>query len=140
MRELEKATMPDVQRIALYHLYNVDRALLIPRYAALCARASPLTYIEGKKLGLETALMIATGREEVRAAKGAGGARSPVEATLGSSELEAVVRQLFQITEGINAGGSSATPAQKEKEKEKEKGKDSGTITGILVLRALPPK
>ncbi|KAF8190893.1 hypothetical protein BJ912DRAFT_316196 [Pholiota molesta] len=67
VRELERKELPDVKRIKLYHDTAVDRALLVPRYAALCARDAPLSLAEGRDLGMETTLMIARGREEARA-------------------------------------------------------------------------
>ena len=66
VRELEKMEMPDVDRIVLYHKYSIDRMILVPRYAALCARDRSISVEEGEKLGLETALMIGHARERAR--------------------------------------------------------------------------
>ena len=54
--------MLDVKRIKLYHETDVDRNLLVPRYAALIERDEPLTLEEGMDLGMETTLQIAKGR------------------------------------------------------------------------------
>ena len=66
VRELEKMEMPDVDRIVLYHKYSIDRMILVPRYAALCARDRSISVEEGEKLGMETALMIGHARERAR--------------------------------------------------------------------------
>jgi hypothetical protein len=66
VRELEKISMEDVDRIVLYHKYFVDRTFLLPRYKALCIRDKSIAVEEGEKLRLETALRIGTAREQVR--------------------------------------------------------------------------
>ncbi|KAH9485743.1 hypothetical protein JR316_0002658 [Psilocybe cubensis] len=113
VRELEKKSLTDVKRIKLYHLNNVDRNILIPRYAALCEREEPLTLEEGLDLGMETTLMIAKGREEVRAARLPSGARSPLTPTVHGEDLRAVIRELFKIAPKAESGAEepeAATP------------------------------
>lgn len=97
VRELERKSLTDVKRIKLYHLNNVDRNILIPRYAALCEREDPLTLEEGMDLGMETTLQIAKGREEVRTARLPSGARSPLTPTIHGEDLRTVIRELFKI-------------------------------------------
>jgi hypothetical protein len=58
IRELEKMTMSVVERIALYQQHGVSEDLLIPHYAALCARGYPLDYLESDQLGMATAVLI----------------------------------------------------------------------------------
>ncbi len=119
IRELEKKDILDVRRIKLYQDNEVDRNFLVPRYAALCEREAPLTFTEGVDLGMETALMIAQGREEVRSARTASGARSPLTPTVHGADLDAVIRELFQIK-----------PAEPDSDAE------AATPPGALVLRA----
>ncbi|PCH35703.1 hypothetical protein WOLCODRAFT_80255, partial [Wolfiporia cocos MD-104 SS10] len=65
-RELEKFDIAPVQKIELYQTYELDKKLLIPSYIAMCTRQEPLSVKEGRQLGLETALLIATARETTR--------------------------------------------------------------------------
>ncbi|TFK29659.1 hypothetical protein FA15DRAFT_581696 [Coprinopsis marcescibilis] len=98
VRELEKKEFSDIDRVAEYQKNDVDRNLLIPRYAALCAREKPLTLPEGLKLGMETTLIIASAREFVRASKLADGSRSPISPTVEGDELVNIIRELFGIS------------------------------------------
>jgi hypothetical protein len=109
VRELERLVMLDVDRISVYHKFDVDRNLLIPRYAALCAREDPISLEEGMKLGLETALMIARIRELSRASPAKDGARSPSASPIQGPEMQTLVRQMFDIkgsTESYESGYS----------------------------------
>ncbi|KAF9525021.1 hypothetical protein CPB83DRAFT_572075 [Crepidotus variabilis] len=102
IRELEKRPheMTPVKRIKLYHATEVDRNLLISRYAALCEREEPLTLEEGTDLGMETTLMIAKGREEIRKERLADGLRSPLTPTISGEEVRVFVRELFKLDPG----------------------------------------
>jgi len=97
VRELEKLEFPDLDRIAIYQAYAVDRRLLVPCYARLCEREEPLTLPEGMKLGMETTLMIARAREVSRGSVSPTGARSPTSAHVHGNELHAIVCDLFAI-------------------------------------------
>ncbi|KAF8802654.1 hypothetical protein BYT27DRAFT_7112049 [Phlegmacium glaucopus] len=99
VRELEKKEIPDAKRIKLYHANDVDKNILIPRYASLCEREASITLEEGRDLGMETVLMIALGREQARSSRLATGARSPLSPTIHGDELHNVVREIFQIPE-----------------------------------------
>ena len=90
--------MLPVKRIKLYHDNNVDRNLLIPEYSALCEREESLTLEEGLDLGMETTLMIARGREEVRFTRLPSGVRSPLTPTFYGADLHEVIKELFKIT------------------------------------------
>ena len=97
VRELERLDSPDIDRIVAYHDCEVDRNLLIPRYAALCHRERPLELEEGMRLGLETTLMIARAREFARGSLTPSGARSPTAASLARDEMITLIRELFGI-------------------------------------------
>lgn len=106
VRQLEKINMPDVQRIVIYQKYEVDKALLVPRYAALCAREEPLGIREGLELGLETALMLARGRECARSPPRSDGARSPSPANIKEDDMHGIIKTLF----GVPAPSAAPSP------------------------------
>jgi len=93
IREMEKQDIPALNKITIYHRYEVSRDLLFQSYMDLCLREEPLTYAEADGLGLETWLMISTARETVR--RGDGSA-SPT-ANRSSHEVERVISQVFRL-------------------------------------------
>lgn len=97
VRELEKKEFSSIDRIVFYQTCEVDRNLLIPHFAAICARESPLTLAEGLKLGMETTLVIASAREYIRAIPHPNGLRSPTTPTVEGEELYDMIRELFNI-------------------------------------------
>lgn len=100
VRELEKKSVEelgDIDRIVVYHDNEVDRNLLIPVYAALCAREQSLTLPEGLKLGMETTLVIASAREYVRRQLMEDGSRTPITPTVEADEMEKIIRNFFGI-------------------------------------------
>ena len=60
VRELEKHTILDVDRIVLYHQYHVDQNLLVPCYAALISREYPLTLDEVASFGRQLLIIAYT--------------------------------------------------------------------------------
>ncbi|KAK7055365.1 hypothetical protein R3P38DRAFT_2846650 [Favolaschia claudopus] len=58
VRELEKMPMPVVDRIVLYQKHNVSEDLLLPHFAIVCARGSPLDLDESERLGMSTVVLI----------------------------------------------------------------------------------
>ncbi|KAF8161495.1 hypothetical protein B0H34DRAFT_653729 [Crassisporium funariophilum] len=110
IRELETKEIADVKRIKLYHENDVDRNLLIPRYASLCEREKPLTLAEGMDLGMETTLMIAAAREQARSSRLPSGARSPLTPTIHGADLHEVIRELFKIVPKEEEASSSVDP------------------------------
>jgi hypothetical protein len=100
VRELEKITMEDVDRIALYHKHAVDRRILIPRYAALAAREYSLDVEEGNKLGMETTVFIAHARDCARTYMSLGGGPTPmpdidIDETVGDAFVRDIVTDIF---------------------------------------------
>lgn len=68
VRELhKKPQLKLVDRLALYQDHKVDPCHLIPLYGLLCIRDTPLNVEEARILGLETTVLIATMREQLRA-------------------------------------------------------------------------
>jgi len=93
IREMEKQTIPALNKITIYHRYDVNRDLLFQSYMDLCLRDEPLTLIEAEELGLETWLMISTARESIR--RGDGSA-SPT-ANRSTEEVNRVISQVFRL-------------------------------------------
>ncbi|KAG2023355.1 hypothetical protein CC2G_001017 [Coprinopsis cinerea AmutBmut pab1-1] len=144
VRELEKKDFDDIDRIVVYHNNDVDRNLLIPRYAALCARETPLTLPEGMKLGMETTLAIASAREYVRAIKLADGSRSPISPTVEGEELASMIRDLFGIPppapaadadvtvkDASNASSSSVTKTEVDGERDPSANDNDGSAAVV---------
>ncbi|KAJ3480829.1 hypothetical protein NLI96_g8082 [Meripilus lineatus] len=98
-RELEKYEIEPVRKIAMYQAHELDKKLLIPAYAALTIRPEPLSFSEGRKLGLETALMLATAREIARTTSSSG-ARSPMSPSVTDELLAGIVRDVFGLAPG----------------------------------------
>lgn len=98
-REIERLEMPDIDRIVAYHKFELDRSLLLHRYAALTAREEPLNLEEGMALGMDTTLKIFRAREVARATPAADGSRSPTSATLPDDEMQSLIVDLFEIPE-----------------------------------------
>jgi hypothetical protein len=97
VRELEKADIFDIDRIVLYHKYEVDKTLLVPYYAALCAREQTITYEEGLKLGLETALKLARARECARSEFKSKGGRSPLPDEFKMEDMGSLITDDFEL-------------------------------------------
>ena len=101
IRELQNKSLSPVERIELYHRNAVDRRLLADDYLALCQRPDPLNYEEGLELGLETTLMIARTREDIRSPRSPAGVVVPLTPTLQGQELVGQIQRVF-------VGGSDA--------------------------------
>jgi hypothetical protein len=111
VRELEKLDIEPIERVFIYHRYNIDRAYLITSYAIICTRPEPLNLQEGRRVGLETALKVAEARERIRAvASEKSGARSPTFADFAPEDVDPIVREVFEIhvrSNPICGGGPS---------------------------------
>lgn len=94
---MEKQTIPALNKITIYHRYDVSRDLLFQSYIDLCLREEPLTYAEAEDLGLETWLMISTARESIR--RGDGSA-SPT-ANRSAEEVKRVIGQVFRLPNAV---------------------------------------
>lgn len=102
-RELEKFEIEPVLKIELYQRYDIDKKLLIPSYAALTVRAEPLSVREGRQLGLETALLLATARECARGRVSEHGKLSPTAASLDTDPLVRVIKEVFGLPSDLSS-------------------------------------
>jgi len=99
-RELEKFEIAPMQKIELYQTYELDKKLLIPSYIAMCMRPQPLSIKEGRQLGLETALLIATAREHARGQSASDGTLSPSPVSVEDDDMVNMIKDVFGITAG----------------------------------------
>ncbi|EKM53623.1 uncharacterized protein PHACADRAFT_99476, partial [Phanerochaete carnosa HHB-10118-sp] len=95
-RYLERYELDPIRKIELYQAYDVDKRLLIPAYTALVNRAEPLTLDDGRRLTLETALLIATARECARG-KLEAGRHTPVSATVKPDAMVDIIKEVFSL-------------------------------------------
>jgi len=103
VRELHKKQELDlVDRLALYQNYKVDPCHLVPLYGFLCARDTPLTLQESKILGLDTTLLIANMREQLRALPSNEG-RSPLPEGLEMTDVFRALERDMKLEEGATA-------------------------------------
>ncbi|KAI0698308.1 hypothetical protein C8T65DRAFT_581962 [Cerioporus squamosus] len=110
-RHIEKFEIAPVPKIELYQQYELDKKLLIPSFLYLCMRQEPLSLKEGRQIGLETALLVATARECARGKPLGNGARSPTAAELEEDDMVSIINSIF----GLSAGppSPSLTPLER---------------------------
>ena len=96
-RYIERFEMDAVDKIELYQWYDVDKRLLIPSYIALVNRQEPLSIHEGRRLTLETALLIATARECARGKPLDTGRHSPTTATVSAESMVGIIADVFGL-------------------------------------------
>jgi len=100
VRELEKLSIPPVEKIRIYQGFKLDRSLLLKSFAKLTVRPDPLNLEEAQKIGLETTLQIAQARELSR---GANAGTKPAVIQLHDSELRSAIRDVFGLDEELDA-------------------------------------
>ncbi|KAF9059594.1 hypothetical protein BDP27DRAFT_1431181 [Rhodocollybia butyracea] len=91
--------MPDIDRIVAYHKFEIDRSLLLYRYAALTARAEPLTLEEGTALGIETTLKIFRAEKSPVLLLVQMVVETPAPVTLPAEEMQSLILDVFEIPE-----------------------------------------
>lgn len=104
-RYLEEFEIDPIRKIELYQAYEVDRRLLIPAYTAIVNRTEPLTLEEGRRLSLETALLIATARECARG-KLQSGKHTPVSASVKPDAMVDIIKEVFSLPDRTPASPS----------------------------------
>ncbi|KIM59321.1 hypothetical protein SCLCIDRAFT_1028542 [Scleroderma citrinum Foug A] len=97
VRELEKLEIESIEKIAIYHEYSISKLYLIPSYISVVKRDKPLSFTEGMKLGMETVLRVADARERVRQHASESGIRTPSFDDFEDSEVERLVREIFNL-------------------------------------------
>jgi hypothetical protein len=103
VRELHKKPQLNlVDRLALYQDHKVDSCHLIPLYGLLCARDTALTLDESKILGLDTTVLIATMREQLRALPSNEG-KSPLPDGLEMPDVYRAFERKLNLEEGATS-------------------------------------
>ncbi|KAH9008268.1 hypothetical protein EDB83DRAFT_2323193 [Lactarius deliciosus] len=99
VRELEKLSIPPVEKIKIYQDFNLNPELLYDSYEELVTRLEPLALEEGMKLELLTSLKIARARELARALApdGATSSSGPATIELQESDIQSVIRDVFGL-------------------------------------------
>jgi hypothetical protein len=98
VRELEKLSIPPVEKIHIYQGSQLDRSLLLESFESLTIRPDPLNFDEAQKLGLETTLQIARARELSR---GTNAGTKPAAVQLHGYELRSAISDVFALDDGI---------------------------------------
>ncbi|KAH9966275.1 hypothetical protein BJV74DRAFT_286093 [Russula compacta] len=96
IRELEKLSIPPVEKIKIYQDFKLDTTLLLVSFAQLTVRAEPLSLEEGQKLGIDTTLRIARARE---LARGTNSGTRPSAVQVQGTELGSLVQNVFGLEE-----------------------------------------
>ncbi|KAI0300449.1 hypothetical protein B0F90DRAFT_412010 [Multifurca ochricompacta] len=102
VRELEKLPIPPVEKIYIYQKFKLNASLLLESYAKLTNRAEPIDLEEGRKLGIDTSLLIARARELSRGTGSHTSPRSPSAIQLESKDLQRLIREVFGLGELLN--------------------------------------
>ncbi|CAA7260384.1 unnamed protein product [Cyclocybe aegerita] len=102
VRELHKSpSLSLIHKMALYQKYKVDPRHLVPLYAQLCERPTPLTREESEILGLEATLLVMTTREAVRAKPAdASGGVSPLPQGMEMDDIFRAIEGRLELEEG----------------------------------------
>ncbi|KAH9042763.1 hypothetical protein EDB85DRAFT_2271580 [Lactarius pseudohatsudake] len=100
-RELEKLTIPPVDKIKIYQDFGLNPELLYDSYAELITRREPLELDEGEKLELITSLKISRARElRLARALGPDGVTSlfgPAALQSQEPEIQSVIKDVFGL-------------------------------------------
>lgn len=110
VRELhKKPELELVTKMALYQKYKVDPRHLVPLYAELCSRDTPLTLEESEILGFKVCVAINTARERLRA-KPSDGGRCPLPEGLEEGDVFRAIEAQIGIEEGSTAKFKEENP------------------------------
>jgi hypothetical protein len=99
IRELEKLTIPPVEKIHMYQAFNLPKSLLLTAFIELTTRPEPLNLEEGQKLGVDTSVKIARARELSRGSSTGKGPRGPSSIQVRDAELQSLVQEAFGLGE-----------------------------------------
>lgn len=94
-----KKALPLVEKMALYQSHQVDPRHLVPLFAELCSRDTPLTLEESKILGPDSTYLVYSTRERLRALPSDGG-RSPLPQGLEEKDVFNAIETFFDLEHG----------------------------------------
>jgi len=118
IRELHmKKELPLAEKMALYQNHQVDARHLVPLFAELCSRDTPLTLEESKILGPDSTFLVYSARESLRAQPSDGG-RSPLPSGLENKDVYIAIEEFL----GMDHGSTSAFHHQEENTTDRENG------------------
>ncbi|KAJ7270856.1 hypothetical protein C8J57DRAFT_293239 [Mycena rebaudengoi] len=100
VRELEKNAMSVVERIVLYQAHHVPEDILVPHYAALCARDVPLDLDEAERLGMTTVVLLNQTTHWIRKRRGGEECAAPAD--------PATAALILKIAAHVEDGGDQA--------------------------------
>lgn len=104
VRELHKKEELSIfERLALYQEHKVDPHHLIPLYSILCERDTPLNVEESTILGIETTVLIARMREQLRSPPTSPVGRNPLPPSLDTAGVFRAFESEFKLGEGSTA-------------------------------------
>ena len=99
VRELHmKKDLPLVEKMALYQHHQVDQRHLVPLFAELVSRDTPLTLEESKILGPDSTFLVYTARERIRSQSDGG--KSPLPSGLEESDVYHSIEMLLDMNPG----------------------------------------
>ncbi|KAH9975677.1 hypothetical protein BGW80DRAFT_1250600 [Lactifluus volemus] len=90
VRELNNFKIPAVQKIGIFQKYEVDQNHIREAFMSLVVRNEPITFEEGRQLGLHAALSVARGRELVRMLPGGN-----------ITEIDALIQDVFPLSPDV---------------------------------------
>lgn len=100
VRELHlKKDLALVEKMALYQQHRVDERHLVPLFAELCARDTPLTLDESKILGPDSTYLVYSTRERLRALPSYEG-RSPLPEGMEDNDVFRAIESFFELDHG----------------------------------------
>ena len=100
IRELhKKKELPLVEKMALYQHHQVDQRHLVPLFAELVSRDTPLTLEESKILGPESTFLVYSARERLRSPI-SDGDKSPLPPGLEDKDVYSSIERLLDMAPG----------------------------------------
>lgn len=100
IRELHmKRELPLVEKMALYQYHQVDQRHLVPLFAELASRDTPLTLEESKILGPESTFLVYTARERLRS-QPSDGEKSPLPPGVDEKDIFSSIEKLLDMVPG----------------------------------------
>ena len=95
-----KRELPLVEKMALYQHHQVDPRHLVPLFAELCSRDTPLTLEESKVLGPDSTYLVYSTRERLRTQPLSDECRSPLPSGVEEKDVFSAIEDFFGMDHG----------------------------------------